>query len=98
MQMIRLILYAVSAVLFAVLASRLVPVRHVLARWFGVLLVANAINAASLFIMLFFLVVADETKPSLATVTWTFNALVMAAVAIGLIVAFYRAEHNGNGP
>ena len=97
-QEIRLVLYGLSAVLFIGLAYNLIRVRHILARWFGALLVANAVNSSALFIMLFYLKSAGDTSARLAQFVWTLNALITAAVAVGLCIAFYRATRNGNGP
>lgn len=97
-QIARLILYPASAILFAILAYNLIPVSHILARWFGILLVANAINALTLFVMLFYLKASGTTSPVLSSMAWTTNAVVMFAVAVGLLFAFYKATRNGNGP
>ena len=97
MHLLRLILYGASAICFAVMAYNLVAVRHMLARWLGALLVANAVNSTLLFAMVIYVRLLGGDRDSVE-LAWTVNALISAGAAIGLLFAFYRATHNGNGP
>jgi len=90
METFRLLSYLVGIVFSIVMAGQLLSIRQRLARLFGAVMIAWAINCASLLVLLYILATGAEAPPWRDALL-TLNAVLLAAAPTALYFWFPRA-------
>ena len=93
----RFISYTITTLVCAYLAYRMLPTPHVLARMYGVLLLAGAVNSAVLGTMLVYMDCGGDMSAAWRDYVWEANAWLMTVTAVALLVQLYREIRQRNG-